>query len=179
MREFDSQFAPWQRRVLLYGSALIVAGSLLIWGTSQAASVSAESAQNEAVGFRAETALLETLSRQNIDPILLVKRGVELVSKEEYRLGSIYLRAMSLKDPNYRDAAVYAGFAELKRADQLWNLDNTLALDHTREAVRYLEIAQKADPIHGYTYELLEVGYKNLGKTELAAEAARKVKAFE
>lgn len=168
---------PWRRRVALYGIAVVAAGLLLIWQHGQSSAIVEASEQgDEAVA--AEQRLITAAVMGKATATQLADRGFSALEADDLASGSLYLRAAATKDPKYRDAAVYAGYAELARAEQLWQRDPAEAEKRTKGAATVLEQAKLIDPIHAYTYELLAIAYTNLGKAELAADASAKAKAF-
>lgn len=169
----------WQRRLWLYGAALVASAILLFWGQGQVNAIEAAALDDHGtVVLDEERRLITAATAGPKSGIELAERGLEYLTAENLELASIFLQAGAAKDPKYRDAAVYAGYTELKRADGLWSTDSEEAARRTRTAATLLEQARSTDPIHGYTFELLEVAYTNLGKTELASEAKEKAALF-
>lgn len=169
-----------RRRVALYGLAFLIAGSLIVWSTGKVAAISSTAtAEQSRLSLTLERDLLAALAASDASAFDLANKGFGyLEHDDQVASASLFLQAASAKDPKYRDAALYAGFAELKRADALWASDPTTAARLTRNARTFLELARSVDPIHAYTYELLEVAYTNLGQAELAADAKTKAASF-
>lgn len=132
----------------------------------------------QAAQLTQESSAIAFLVTSNHDAVSLAEAGMIFLKNNQFSLASAMLQAASQKDPMFRDAAVYAGFAELAQADSLWANDPASARAETELARTYLEQARTIDPIHSYTHELLAIAYSNLGETELAAEAKGKSELF-
>ncbi len=169
----------WRRRLALYALAVLIIAGALGWQRGQLAGVQeAVAADLATVADEFDGRAVPYLVASSADPRQLARDGMEALKAESFSLASYCLQAASQKDPQFRDAAVYAGFAELARADTAWTRDAELARAHTKAAVRYLSVAQAIDPIHAYTFELLAIAHGNLGETDLAAVAQSKAERF-
>lgn len=168
---------PWRRRLALYGIAVVAGGLLLIWQHGQSSAIVEASEQGEET-MATEQRLITAAVMGNASAHALADHGFDALEADDLSTASLYLRSAATKDPKYRDAAVYAGYAELARADQAWKSDPTEAEKRTKTAATLLEQAKLIDPIHAYTYELLAIAYGNLGKSDLAADASAKAETF-
>ena len=165
-------------RIGLYAVAAVIVLWLLLWSRAQSKKLNSQIIHDREMYTRETAVTLSTaISQSSLSAIELATRGMALVAKNPF-VASLVLEAASAKDPQYRDAAVGAGFAELAVAEPLWSVNGQEAKAHTETARRYLEAAQAIDPIHAKTYELLAVTYGNLGQADLAAEATKKATAF-
>ncbi|MGI6103326.1 MAG: hypothetical protein ACOYBJ_01755 [Patescibacteria group bacterium] len=169
---------PVFRRLMLYGVGAVMSVGILFWGRVEASSVAVASIDHGAALAQHERLVAYAVSAETTARDLATK-GLEQIEGQQTELGAIFLEAAGTKDPKYRDANVYAGYAELALADTLWDVDPTTAEARTKRAVRFLEVARQADPIHAYTFELLAVGYENLGQATLAADARVKAEKFK
>lgn len=156
---------------------MVAAGLLLIWQHGQSSAIAEASDRDEEV-FATEQRLITAAVMGNASASTLADRGFAALETDDLSTASLYLRAAATKDPKYRDAALYAGYAELARADQVWKRAPAEGEKRTKTAATLLEQAKLIDPIHAYTYELLAVAYTNLGKTDLATDAKTKQQAF-
>lgn len=181
-RPVRSHYGPpvWLRRLFLYGSAALVALGLGFWSTTQVRAIetNAKTALTQ-TNQQSETDLLAFLVSSQLTASELAARGVALMHQEG-RLAdaSLALRAASAKDPNFRDAAVLAGVAQLRRAEELWSVDAAAAESQTKSAAMYLEQARALDPIHAETFRFLQIAYTNLGQSALAVDAKEKAAFF-
>jgi hypothetical protein len=176
--KFSKRSNHWLR-VAIYAVVAIVIVWLLLWSRAQSKKIITQSKQAQAAyTIEVKNQLTAALNKSTLGAVELTTRGMALVAKDP-QIASLILEVANTKDPKYRDAAVGAGFAELTVAESLWTQDARAAHDHAVTARRYLEAAQTIDPIHAKTYELLAIAYGNLGQTDLAAEATKKVTAFK
>lgn len=180
-----SRFTPYAsptlfRRVTLYSSALLIAAALVLWSTSRAQAIAADATSSLSVAEQAtQQSLVAALERSDVSAFVLAQRGLALLAVADRTPdASLYLQAAALKDPNYRDAALYAAAAELSLADAAWPHSQTRAVAHTKTARQFLEVARSADPIHAETFRLLNIAYNNLGQAALAADARHKAELF-
>jgi len=116
----------------------------------------------------------------------LVKLGVKLLENNQTEWAAIILEEAATRDPKYRDAAFYAGYAYLRQAEEIRNskseirnhstslgAGNLSTEQYNNLAIKYLEKAKELDPIYPNTYELLAIAYRNIGdnnKSEIAYE---------
>lgn len=165
-------------RIGLYAVAAVIILWLLLWSRAQSKKLNNQiKYEREMYTQTVTTDFVAAINKSSLTAMELTLRGMALVAKNPF-VASLVLEAASTKDPQYRDAALGAGFAELAVAEPLWSTNGQEAKTHTEVARQYLETAQKIDPIHAKTYELLVVTYGNLGQTDLAAEAAKKATVF-
>lgn len=167
------------KRIGLYVSALLIISALFWWQNGRASRVLADSqVQISSFEYDLNTQFEQYLTHSDLSAYDLTKRGMDLLKEERLDLAGPMLRVAAWKDRELRDAAVYAGFIELSRAEELWEVDSAKARLLTSSALGFLEQAKSIDPIHSYTYELLVVTYTNLGKDDLAQDAMTKSKMF-
>jgi len=169
----------WKRRIALYSIVLLVIGGLLVWQHHQEAAIDAarttqQTDDSEASARQALAALAASATNARD----LATAGMTALQNNQPTVASYLLEAASEKEPQFRDAAVYAGYAELKLADAAWPVDAAVATAHTYTALHYLAIAQAIDPIHAYTFELIALAHENLGETDKAATATQKARFF-
>lgn len=98
----------------------------------------------------------------------LVKLGVKVLNYNQTEWAAIIFEEAAAKDPKYRDAAFYAGYANLRLAEEDKNSKSQAPNNsqYNKLAIEYLEKAKELDPIYPKTYELLTVAYKNIGDDE-------------
>ncbi|MEK7184320.1 MAG: hypothetical protein AAB701_02260 [Patescibacteria group bacterium] len=166
-------------RLLVYGIVAVVLLWLLLWSRAQSNRIRQQSTLDTAAFAVATAETFDAyLKAQPVAATVLTAKGLAVV-EDNPTLGSAWLRSAAERDPKYRDGVLGAGFAELKLAESFWTTDAVRAQEHTEAAQHYLEAAQAIDPIYAYTYQLLALVYTNLGESERAAEATKKVTAFE
>lgn len=162
-------------RYIVYPLILILGATAIFWSRGKTHAIIEDARlaaldTNKYIGKQ----LTDKLINSQVSSISLMQSGITEVKKKNLDLGQIFLIAASEKDNNLRDAALYAGFTALAFAENYWNTDPSVAKENTEDAVKFLERAKLADPIHSYTYELLAVAYDNLGNSKLAEDARNK-----
>jgi hypothetical protein len=163
--------SQWKKRVLVYGGLFLIAAIAIYWSWHQAGSIAtASAAEVSELDKNYHEQFLTGLNKTELSGTELAEAGMSLLQNDRFELASCVLQVASQKDPQFRDAALYAGFAELARADKLWENNPTKATSITKNALHYLEIAAKIDPINAYTFELMALAHANLGETDLAAQ---------
>lgn len=168
---------PLVRRAFLYGIGSLAVLGILFWGKAEASSVTT-SKNDTAAALERQILLVKAAAKSSQTAVKFAELGLQKLNSQETELAAIYLEAAGTKDPKYRDANVYAGYTELALADGLWKVDRDTAVARTKRALEYLHVAEVADPIHGYTFQLLAVAYSNLGQEELAKDAKLKAEKF-
>ena len=166
-----------KRRLWFYGLSAIIVLSVLFWSSRQLSQVRSELEDYLAEAASYQIDYASFVANSPASSVQLADNGMAILKdKQNLSLASLLLRVASEKDPQFRDAAVYAGFAELALAD--WQVSPQEATRHTETALRYLEQAETIDPIHAYTYELIALAKANLGDTDAAALAKKKAEEF-
>jgi predicted Zn-dependent protease len=91
----------------------------------------------------------------------LTADAVKLISGNQLECGIINLQRAVTIDPNYRDAWVFLGYAQIKNNDP-------------QNAIKSLSSAQKIDPIDPDTYKYLAIAYTDSGDT-VSAKTAQEI----
>ena len=168
-----------KKRLWLYGLSAVLVLALFVWSGSQHKEINRTLEADLSVVAEYQNNYADYIAQSSLSSVELAERGMALLkSNQQLELASLLLRVASEKDPQFRDAAIYAGFAELAVADTYWEDNAGEAGRHTQTALRYLEQAQAIDPINAYTYELIALAHANLGETEAASVAQQKAEEF-
>ncbi len=169
--------ARWIRPAV-YALLAVILLWLLSWSRAQSRRIVDDAARDAAAADDAYQAdFTAALSASSLPAPDLTVAGLARAAANP-RLASALLTAAAHRDPQYRDAALGAGFAELAVAGPLGAVDPAAARRHAETARTFLEAARAIDPIHARTYELLAAAYGTLGEPTLAADAAAKAQAF-
>lgn len=130
-------------------------------------------------------------SNKSADRLVLL--GKKMLENKQAEYAAIVLEEASAKDPKYRDAALYTGYAYLRLAEETLNpkseiLNNTQIQNSNDKnktieqfnslAINYLVKARDIDPLNATTHQLLAIAYKNIGDEQQSALAAEKAQAF-
>lgn len=95
------------------------------------------------------------------DAYKLTQNGARLIGNNDFQFAEINLKKALEIDPNYRDALVCLGYAQVKSGQ-------------TTEALVTLKKAAEIDPINAKTYEILELAYLQNNDQDSAAKAHEK-----
>ena len=121
-----------------------------------------------------KNSILEIIKKSDKSSQTLTNLGIKLLKNNQTEWAAIVLENAANKDPNYRDTAVYAGYAFLRLAqDQNSNITKK---QYNNKAIEFLEKAIKIDPLFPRTYELLTIAYKNTGDDEKSVICYNKLK---
>jgi len=132
-----------------------------------------------------KNSFLEIIKKSDKSSQTLTNLGMKLLKNNQTEWAAIVLENAANKDPNYRDAAVYTGYAFLRLAQETDELKNTGTKEqrntetekqYNNKAIEFLEKAIKIDPLFPRTYELLTIAYKNTGDDEKSVICYNKLK---
>lgn len=110
--------------------------------------------------------------------------GKKLLETNQTEWAVIVLEVASAKDPKYRDAALFAGYAYLRQAQEIQNSitkNNNIEnyYKYYKKSIEYLNKAADIDPIYPDTFRLLTIAYQNIGDMENMQTAYQKYQDFK
>ena len=116
----------------------------------------------------------ETIKKSSKNSNELTIYGQKLLESNQTEWAVIVLNEAVSRDPNYRDASLYAGYAYLKLAES-----NNNSIELNNLAIDYLKKAGEIDPIYPKTFELLTIAYQNIDDDENSNLCYNKFKEFD
>jgi tetratricopeptide (TPR) repeat protein len=179
------KISPYIKWILIFALAII----LVFVARSYANSLY----QKELKKFEPENQAMQdgfriSVEKSSLSSYELTLLGKKMLETNRPQWAIIILDEASKKDSQYRDAALFAGYANLKFANDIKNNPTTYQLQaisyylpatsYLEKAIEYLNRAKDIDPIYDQTYELLTVAYQNLGDDKNAALCYNKFKEF-
>lgn len=177
-------------KFFIYGILIILLGiGIFIWQRELAKIKSASAREITETQEQFYLNQKNALEKSNKNAFELTVTGKKMLDKNYFPAAEAYFEIATKKDPDYRDAYFYLGYAYLKITEELKNKEtkelfdektieqfNNLTMDKSLEA--FLK-ARDLDPLYAPTYEFLAYIYNKLGNEEnarLAYEKAEELK---
>lgn len=155
-----------KRRIGLYGTALVVAATLFVWGASQIGAVEAASVTSLAtVNDKITAVQASSLEQSTLSTTALLKKAVNLLDTPQRPVAMLMLKEVLRRNPESRDAALQLGYGYLQTGDLT---KAQISLEHARDL----------DPIYPATYQLLAEVYTKQNQKDLAATALQRAQDF-